>query len=137
MSIEETINDQLDSLLNYSGQYHRTGKQIITLAGALLDGPMPEPIARQMSSLTRQVMLWDLLDLLRSSLDTSHRFPMTNIHLRETTDRQGEEVSLLAQIEATRKEIVACEPVNHAELIAWVIGLARGKKLIGSGRGRR
>ncbi|NTV95366.1 MAG: hypothetical protein HGA75_08095 [Thiobacillus sp.] len=141
MNIEDIVNEKLEWLLNQGGQYNRTGKHLIALTGALADDTMPEHVARQMEIVTRQVMLWDILDSLINSLDILHRYCLKPDKRKEDQDRVDiqviEEASLMAQIEATRKDLVSCEPVNHAELIAWVVGRARDKKLISTGRNRR
>ena len=127
--LDSIIRDQLEWL--FSG--HATGKrfhqQLLAVAGYVAEETIPEAIAKQLMSLSRQVVLMDILDSLLTPLNLVAR-----ANPSESTGSQV--VSLVAQIEDMRKDIQACEPVNTAEVLAWVLGRARTMKLLGRGERR-
>lgn len=68
--MDELITDQIEWLLTANSGTLRMGRSIMTLAGFLSDGSLPEQIDRQLADLSRQVMLQELLDSLIQSLNT-------------------------------------------------------------------
>lgn len=136
--MDELITDQIEWLLTANSGTLRMGRSIMTLAGFLSDGSLPEQIERQLADLSRQVMLQELLDSLIQSLNTIFR---TNGAVSQPP-KEGERIDtpecgkLLDQIEATRQDLAAHSTVNYSALISWLVKQARDRKLL-SKRARR
>lgn len=136
--MDELITDQLEWLLTANAGTLRMGRSIITLAGFLSDGVIPEHIDRQLADLSRQVMLQEVLDSLIQSLNVIFKtYGLTLQPPKEGDCGDTPEFGkLLDQIEATRLDIAGQPTVNYSTLIAWLVQQARDGKLF-SKRTRR
>lgn len=136
--MDELITDQIEWLLTANSGTLRMGRSIMTLAGFLSDGSLPEQIDRQLADLSRQVMLQELLDSLIQSLNTIFR----TYGVVSQPPKEGDRIDtpefgkLLDQIEATRQDLAAHSTVNYSALISWLVKQARDRKLL-SKRARR
>lgn len=128
--MDEMLSDQIEWLISCNLQGNRLARHLLILSGCLADDVMPEKISRQMSALSRQVLLQEGFDALVAVLNQFSRIipgkpennPINNIRNIDLT-------ALLAQIEDARQQLAACEPVNYAEIIAWITAQARARKL--------
>lgn len=136
--MDELITDQIEWLLTANAGTLRMGRSIMTLAGFLTDGAVPEQIDRQLADLSKLVMLQEVLDSLIQSLNTICKTCGSASQTPKDGDRSDtpEFGKLLDQIEATRQNIASHPTVNYAALIAWLVQQARGRKLW-SNRSRR
>ena len=136
--LDELIADQIEWLLaNYSNT-NRLGRQLVMLVGFLAEGSLPEYIDRQTASLSRLVVLQDMFDALIAALNAMSRqvpFAKPDKALAEGVSCT-EPARLLDQIEATRRDLAACDQVNYAQLIAWVVAQAKARKIL-KAHGRR
>lgn len=136
--MDEIIADQIEWLLSGNASTGRMGRSIVTLAGFLSDGAIPEKIDKQLADLSRQVTLQDMFDALIQPLNTISRTYGLATKPAKDGDRTDppELGKLLDQIEAARQDIAACPTVNYSALISWLVQRARDRKLL-SKRGRR
>ncbi len=129
--MDELIIDQLEYLFTGNAQGNRQSRILLILCGALGDEGLPEPIGRQMASLSRQVLLQDIFDALVNALN---QFAKQRVQFdRAASDPHScstaELVPLIAQIELARIQLSACDIANQAELIAWISNRAKVLKL--------
>lgn len=136
--MDDLLSDQLEWFFSCNLQGNRLAHHLLIITGCLADSTLPEHISRQMATLSRQVMLQEMFDTLVNSFNGFAKTP-----LRSTTDtvapdaRSNIELSgLIAQIEDARQQLLNCETVNFAELIAWISGQAKERKLLSKGRRR-
>lgn len=129
--MDELITDQIEWLLTANAGTLRMGRSIMTLAGFLSDGTIPEQIDRQLTDLSKLVMLQEVLDSLIQSLNTIFKTCGSASQAPKDGDRSDtpEFGKLLDQIEATRQYIANHPTVNYSSLIAWLVQQARGRKM--------
>lgn len=129
--MEHLLADQLEYLLSCNLQGKRFARHLLVLAGALADAPMPENINRQMVTLSRQVLLQETLDSLIETLNQIFRKTLpTRIEVQVVQETScPERAALIAQIEDTRHQLLQAEPLNYAELIAWIVTQAKLRKI--------
>lgn len=136
--MDHLLIDQLESLLASNLNSKRIPGQLLILVGSLAGDDMPERISRQMTTLSRIVLLQDLFEALAQPLNNlSRNTQLFKIDKDEALHGACDMTGLLAQIEDARRQLAECEPVNYAELIAWVVGKAKENKLWSNGRSRR
>jgi hypothetical protein len=138
--MDDMIAEQLEWLVAQNGNSGRMGRQIISLAGLLAEDAIPESIALQLRALSRLVLLHEIFDSLVNTLNNLSQYGMRLSHANDSggSSAQALEVApLLTQIESARMELSKCEPVGHAELIAWIMSRARQRKLLNERRSRR
>lgn len=129
--MDSILADQLEWLMTGNMVGIRLKRQIVLLAGCLSDDWLPEHIERPVGNLCRQITLQESFDALLQTL---------NGFVRDSKNQNAPAVDLtglLAQVEAARLALNDCETVNEAQLIAWVLGRAREKKLLSKRGGRR
>lgn len=91
---------------------------------------MPEEMQHQLTSLSRLMVLQDILDPLTESLNRmAYKIGYANSEQAQMRDSSPEIVAILGQIEEVRRQMAEIDPINFAEIITWVISLARGQKL--------
>jgi hypothetical protein len=135
--MDDLLLDQIEWLLAQSSSSARYERQIISLVGFLADEQIPESITQQVRALSKQVTLRDIFDTLVASLNS---FAPNRSHVRAEIKREETMMDLsplIAQIEAARVDLSTCEPVCHAELIAWIMAKAKQRKIFQERRGRR
>jgi hypothetical protein len=121
--LDSIIRDQLEWLFSGHATSKRFHQQLLAVAGYVAEETIPDAIAKQLMSLSRQVVLLDMLDSMLTPLNLIAR-----ANPSESTASQI--VTLVAQIEETRRGIQACDPVNTAEVLGWILKRAREMKLI-------
>ena len=135
--MEQLLTEQLEWVLSGNSQGKQLARHLLILSGALADATIPENINHQMITLSRQVLLQETLDRLIDTLNLLFRKTLTqkadaqHVPESECAERAG----LIAQIEDTRILLFQLEPINYAELIAWIVAQAKVRK-IWSKRGR-
>ncbi len=136
--MDDLLSDQLEWLLSCNLQGNRLAHHLLIISGCLADSVLPEHISRQMASLSRQVMLQEIFDSLINSFNLfSKTLPRSKAEAGTPEITNNSELTgLIDQIQDARQQLMLCDPVNHAELIAWIAGQARDKKLWGKGRRR-
>jgi hypothetical protein len=129
--MDDLLTDQLEWLFSCNLQGNRLAHHLLIISGCLADTALPEHISRQMAALSRQVTLQEMFDTLVNALNQFSKIPP-----RAKTEGASLEVlshpelaGLIAQIQDARQQLVQCDPVNYAEVIAWIAGQAREKKL--------
>ena len=132
--MNDIILDQIDWIVTNNGNSNRLARQLISLIGVLADGALPDEIALQTLTLSRLVVLQDCFDeLVKAFTSTECRLVPNNARptVEQTDSLAMSTTSPIAeQIDQVRRQIAECEPVNFAQLISWVMGQARAKKLI-------
>lgn len=134
--MDDLLTDQLEWLLSCNLKGNRLAQHLLILTGCLADTSLPEPISRQMAALSRQVMLQEIFDSLINAFNLfSKTLPKSRVDAVASDSAGIAELSgLLVQIEDARQQLLRCEPINQAELIAWIVGQAKGRKLWSKGR---
>lgn len=122
--MDRLIKENLDSLLQETGNTKRLGRRIINLAGFLSSTETPEHLKEQLSNLSRLLIQQDAFDALLEPVTLMSRAGLT-----QTLDAHAMR-SMLASLEEARKQIAALEDINYAELIAWLVSLAQARKII-------
>ena len=136
--MDELLADQLEWLLSCNLQGNRLAHHLLIISGCLANTVLPEHISKQMAALSRQVMLQELFDTLVHSFDSySKSQPRTKPEATSSEPSNAVELTgLIDQIQDARLQLMQCEPVNYAELIAWIANQAKEKKLWGKARRR-
>lgn len=129
--MEHLLADQLEYLLSCNLQGKRFARHLLILSGALADAPIPENINRQMITLSRQVLLQETLDSLIDTLNQLFRKTIApKADAQPVPESEcAERAALIAQIEDTRIQLLQSEPLNYAELIAWIVAQAKLRKI--------
>lgn len=136
--MDDLLTDQLEWLFSCNLQGNRLAHHLLVITGCLADSALPEHISRQMAVLSRQVKLQEMFDTLVNSFNQFAKMP----HRIKTEaigfDGYGsnELAGLIAQIEDTRQQLLQCDSVNYAELVAWISTKAKERKLWNKGRRR-
>jgi hypothetical protein len=136
--MDDLITDQLEWLFSCNLQGNRLAHHLLVISGYLAGAGLPENISRQMATLSRQVMLQDMFATLVKSLDQLSKNPLrtrTEATLPEV-NTNPEFAGLVAQIQDARQQLLQCETVNYAELIAWITVQAKEQKLWNKSRRR-
>ncbi|HYS87713.1 MAG TPA: hypothetical protein VEN78_22330 [Bradyrhizobium sp.] len=136
--MDELIADQIEWLLANNSNTNRLGRQLVMLVGFLADGSLPDEIERHTASLSRLIVHQDIFEALVGALNMlSRQAPLARSDKAAADSVQSAEPArLLDQIEAARRDIAACDPVNYAQLIAWIVAQAKARKIL-KARGRR
>lgn len=136
--MNDLIVEQLEWLISGNLPSNRLARHLLTLTGTLADAPLPDHINLQMITLSRLAMLQEMLDKLMYTLDQllrqKHKVQVADQTIQETIN--ADSAALIAQIDDTRQKMLQCDPVNYAELTAWIVALAKQRKLWASGRRR-
>lgn len=128
--MKEMLMEQLEGLLTDTSHSRRLARRLVVLAGCLAEDPMPEEMRHQLTSLSRLMVLQDILDPLTESLNRlAYKSGYANSEQAQMRDSSPEIVAILGQIEEVRRQMAEIDPINFAEIIAWIISLARGQKL--------
>ena len=136
--MDELLADQLEWLLSCNLQGNRLAHHLLIISGCLAGTVLPEHISRQMAALSRQVMLQEMFDSLINAFNQLAKIPLrtkTETNLPDAS-ANPELAGLISQIQDARQQLLQCDPVNYAELIAWIAGQAREQKLWVKGRRR-
>lgn len=136
--MDDLLAEQLEWLLSCNLQGNRLARHLLIISGCLADTALPEHISRQMAALSRQVMLQEMFDTLVNTLNQFAKLPPRIKTETTSSDALGnaELAGLIDQIQDARQQLLQCDPVNYAELIAWIAGQARERKLWSKGRRR-
>lgn len=129
--MDDLLTDQLEWLLSCNLQGNRLARHLLIISGCLADTTLPEHISRQMAALSRQVMLQEIFETLVNSLN---QFAKTQPRTNEEAQSHDAYLNagatgLIDQIQDARQQLLQCDPVNYAELIAWIASQARERKL--------
>ena len=136
--MDELLAEQLEWLLSCNLQGNRLAHHLLIISGCLAGTVLPEHISRQMAALSRQVMLQEMFDSLINSFNQLAKIPLRTKTETNSPDASAnpELAGLIGQIQDARQQLLQCDPVNYAELIAWIAGQAREQKLWAKGRRR-
>ena len=131
--MDELLSDQIEWLLSCNFQGNRLAPHLIIITGCLAGNSLPEHINKQMAALSRQTLLQEILDSLINSLNQfskSSSFPQTKPASSSTNEPIHMDLTkLIEQVGEARQQLLQCDPVNYAELIAWIASQAREQKL--------
>lgn len=128
--MKEMLLEQLEGLLTDTSHSRRLARRLVVLAGCLAEGPIPEEMRQQLTSLSRLMVLQDILDPLVESLSRlAYKTGYASPERAQIRDSSPEFSALLGQIEQVRHQMEEIDPINFAEIIAWVISLAREQKI--------
>ena len=136
--MDDLLIDQLEWLFSCNLQGNRLAHHLLVISGCLAKTGLPENISQQMATLSRQVMLQDMFNTLVNSLDQLAKNPLrikTEAALPEA-NINSEFAGLVAQIQDARQQLLQCDTVNYAELIAWITTQAKEQKLWSKSRRR-
>jgi hypothetical protein len=133
--MDDVLTEHLEAVLGESIYSKRIGRRLLVLVGALCEESMPEEILRQTQALSRLVVLQDLFEALMEPINLAARGSRNGIPNPPGTF--PDLAPAFTQIEETRRQIAECEPVNYAQLLAWVMARARERKLVRKGRAGR
>jgi hypothetical protein len=136
--MDDLLSDQLEWLFSCNLQGNRLAHHLLVISGCLAKTGLPENISRQMATLSRQVMLQDMFNTLVNSLDQLVKNPL-RIKGEAASPEMNinpEFAGLVGQIQDTRQQLLQCETVNYAELIAWIAAQAKEQKLWNRNRRR-
>jgi hypothetical protein len=136
--MDELLTDQLEWLLSCNLQGNRLAHHLLIVSGCLAGTALPEHISRQMITLSRQVMLQETFDTLVNSLNQFAKMvPRSKTEIAAPDTLAHNEMSgLVEQIRDARLQLLSLDPINYAELIAWIASQARDQKLWTKGRRR-
>jgi hypothetical protein len=136
--MDDLLGDQLEWLFSCNLQGNRLAHHLLIITGRLADRALPEHISRQMATLSRQVMLQEMFDTLVKSFNEFAKSPPRGKTDPVAPDAHStmELSGLIAQIDDARQQLLKCETVNFAELIAWISCQAKERKLLSKGRRR-
>jgi hypothetical protein len=135
--MDELLTEQLEWLLSCNLQGNRLAHHILIISGCLADTALPEHISRQMITISRQVMLQETFDTLVNSLNQFAKMtPRSATATAADTLANIELSGLVEQVKDARLQLLALDPINYAELIAWITSRARDQKLWAKGRRR-
>ena len=132
--MNDIILDQIDWIVANNGNSNRLARQLISLIGALADGALPDDIAHQTLTLSRLVVLQDCFDALVKAFTSAECRVVPNNPRQPGEQTESSAIPstspMAEQIDQVRRQIAECDPINFAQLIAWVMGQARTKKLL-------
>lgn len=133
--MDDILIEHVEALLAESIYSKRIGRRLLLLVGALSEETIPEEILQQTQTLSRLIVLQDLFDALMEPVNHVARGsrPPGQVHPNVSPDLGP----AFAQIEETRRQIAACDPVNYAQILAWIMARARERKLLRKGRANR
>lgn len=132
--MDEMLTEQMEWLLSGNLQGTRLARCLLVLVGCLAQDGMPDNIKNQTASLTKQLNLFEVFDALIASLNN---FSKSKVVLTSTEKQvsslegcTGSELSsMINQVEQTRIALAECDAVNYSEIVAWVMGQAKARKL--------
>ncbi len=130
--MDEMLTEQLEWLLSSHLQGTRLARCLLVLTGCLADDNLPDNIKQQMAALSRQAILQEVFDTLVASLNQFSKFAFQSAEKQASnTDirARGDLCALIAQVEQARIALSSCEAVNYSEIVAWVVGQAKARKL--------
>lgn len=135
--MDELLTDQLEWLLSCNLQGNRLAHHILIISGCLADTALPEHISRQMVTISRQVMLQETFNTLVNSLNQFAKItPRSTAATSDDTLAHIELSGIVEQVKDARLQLLALDPINYAELIAWITSQAKAQKLWAKGRRR-
>lgn len=120
--MDRQIKDNLEYLLQETSNSKRMGRRIISLAGFLDSAQSPEPVQRQLGSLSRLLILQDTFDSLLESLTLMSRGNMAHDALTMQ--------SAASSVEEARKQIAELEEINYPLLVSWLVSAAESRKIL-------
>lgn len=122
--MDAILKDQIEWLISGNMEGLRFKRQLLLLAGCLADGALPDNIEKELSRLTKRIACEEVFNALLDSV---------NAYLRQNNKEQAplDIGDLVAQVEAAREELKEYEPANTALVVAWLLGQARERKLLG------
>lgn len=122
--MDRLIKENLEALIQDAAHSKRLGRRIINLAGFLTAGEPPNGVREQLNRLSRLLIQQDSFDALLEPVTLMARAGLT--HLIDVHAIQ----SMISSLEESRRAISEVEDINYAELIAWLVNQARGRKII-------
>jgi len=122
--MDRLIKENLEYLLQETSNSKRLGRRIISLAGFLDSAQSPEPVQRQLGSLSRLLILQDMFDSLLESLTL-----MTRANLPHGLDAHASQLTA-SSVEEARKQIADLEEVNYPLLVSWLVSAAEARKIL-------
>jgi len=122
--VDRLIKENLEYLLQETSNSKRLGRRIIGLAGFLDSAQSPEPVQRQLGSLSRLLILQDTFDSLLESLTL-----MSRANLPHGLDAHAAQLTA-SSVEEARKQIADLEEVNYPLLVSWLVSAAESRKIL-------
>lgn len=122
--MDRLIKENLEYLLQETSNSKRLGRRIIGLAGFLDSAQSPEPVQRQLGSLSRLLILQDTFDSLLESLTL-----MSRANLPHGLDAHAAQLTA-SSVEEARKQIADLEEVNYPLLVSWLVSAAESRKIL-------
>jgi hypothetical protein len=122
--MDQLIKEHLEALLQENSSSKRLGRRIISLAGFLGPRETPDGIRKQLSYLSRLLVRQDAFDAMLDPV-------MALVRSSQTANIEPQAaLVLLNSLEEARKGLVSDEEVNYSELIGWLVGIARSRKIL-------
>lgn len=136
--MDELLSEQIEWVVSCNTTGNRLAHHLLVIVGCLADNELPEHINHQMLSLSRQVKLQGVFDTLVNSFDQYAKSTSSREHgFQVSSDRVGIDVNgLMQQIDESRQQLMQSDTVNYGELIAWICGKARERKIWNKGKRR-
>lgn len=122
--MDRLIKENLEYLLQETSSSKRLGRRIISLAGFLDSAQSPEPVQRQLGSLSRLLVFQDMFDSLLESLTL-----MSRANLPHGLDAQAIQLTATS-VEEARKQIAELEEINYPLLVSWLVSAAESRKIL-------
>lgn len=122
--MDRLIKENLEYLLQETSNSKRLGRRIISLAGFLDSAQSPDPVQRQLGSLSRLLVLQELFDSLLESF--AH---MSRATLPHALDAQAMQM-MTNSVEEARKQIAELEDINYPLLVSWLVSAAESRKIL-------
>lgn len=129
--MDRMIKENLGYLLQETSNSKRLGRRIISLAGFLDSAQCPEAVQRQLSSLSRLLILQDTFDSLLECVALMSRAGMA--HAADSHALQ----SAAGSLEEARKQIAEMEEINYPFLVSWLVSAAEARKILRPRKGSR
>ncbi len=122
--MDRLIKENLEYLLQETSNSKRMGRRIISLAGFLDSAQSPEPVQRQLGTLSRLLILQDTFDSLLESLTV-----MSRANLPHGQDAQAIQQAANS-VEEARRQIAELEEINYPLLVSWLVSAAELRKIL-------
>ena len=130
--MDEMLTEQLEWLMSGNLQGARLARCLLVLVGCLAEDNLPDDVKQQMATLSKQLKLQEVFDTVVASLNQYGKAAFSFGEKQATNsdvNAGGELCALITQVEQARISLSDCDVVNYAEVVAWVVGQAKARKL--------